>query len=149
MAEGILRRLVEVRGDPDVPIASISAGTMGMVGAPVSDFSADVAADHGIDITDHVSRDASLALLNQVDLVLALARDHLDYCRRLGVPDDRLYLLRGFPDRDVDPAFASVPDPIARPREVYEQVFLIIDEAIRRGFPEILNRARAKMDSQR
>ena len=148
IAEGILRQLVIDRGDPEVPIESLSAGTMGMVGAPVSDFSADVAADQGIDITDHVSRDASLGLLNHVDLVLAMAKEHLDYARRLGVPDDKLYMLRGFPNRDLNDSAASIPDPIARPREVYEQVFLMIDEAIRSGFPEIMRRARAKMEGQ-
>lgn len=148
IAEGILRRLVEDRGDPEVPIESISAGTMGMVGAIVSDSSADVAADQGIDITDHRSRAASLQLLEYVDLVLAMAYEHLDYVRRLGIPEDKAYMLRLFPEHNEDEDLASIPDPIARPREVYEQVFLMIDEAVRRGFPEIMRRARAKMDSQ-
>jgi protein-tyrosine-phosphatase len=144
MAEGILRKLVADSPADDVEIESLSAGTMGMVGMPASEWAVDVCAEYGIDISAHRSRAASRKLLHTVDLVLALAADHYAYGEELGVPSERLYLLREFPGKREANARLSIADPIGRPREMYQEVFFQIDEALRQGLPEIIERARAR-----
>jgi protein-tyrosine-phosphatase len=144
MAEGILRKVVAEHSAADVHIESLSAGTMGMVGMPASEWAVDVCAEYGIDISQHRSRAATRKLLHNVDLVLALAADHYAYCEELNVPPERLYLLREFPGKREPNQRLSIADPIGRPREMYQEVFFQIDEALRQGLPEIFERARAR-----
>lgn len=144
MAEGILRKLVAEAGVEDGVVESVSAGTMGMVGVPASDFAVNVAAEYGVDISQHLSQGASRKLLYNADLILALADEHFEYCRDLDVSKDKLYMLRSFPKHTSHLREMSVEDPIGQGRNVYQQVFFQIDEALRQGLPEIIKRAREK-----
>ena len=144
MAEGILRKLVADAGLGDDLIESVSAGTMGMVGVPASDFAVGVAAEYGVDISQHLSQGASRKLLYNADLILALADEHFEYCRDLDVPADKLFMLRSFPQQTSHLREMSVEDPIGQGRNVYQQVFFQIDEALRQSLPEIIKRAREK-----
>ena len=144
MAEGILRKLVEDLGDQAPPIEVQSAGTMGMVGQPASQFSVSVAAEYGIDISDHRSQAASRELLDSADLIFGLSDEHYHYVLDLGVNPEKIFLLRGFPNRDVDHDHASILDPIGMPRQAYQQVFFQIEEYTRHVLTEIVRRAREK-----
>jgi protein-tyrosine-phosphatase len=144
MAEGVLRKLVEDLGESAPPIESLSAGTLGIVGSPAAHYSVDVSAEHGVDIRDHRSQAATRELLHAADLVLALATEHFHYALDLDLPSGKVYLVRGFPGHEGGPDRLSIPDPIGRPREAYEQVFFQIEEAIRRSLPTIIRLAQAK-----
>lgn len=144
MAEGILRKLVADSGVGDNLIESISAGTMGMIDVPASDFAVSVAAEYGVDISQHLSQGATRKLLYNADLILALADEHFAYCRDLDIPKDKLYMLRSFPQHTTHLREMSVEDPIGQGRNVYLQVFFQIDEALRQSLPEIIKRAREK-----
>jgi protein-tyrosine phosphatase len=144
MAEGILRKLVSEDLASNVPIESMSAGTMGMTGMPPTQMAVEVSAEYGVDISSHLSQGASRKLLHNVDLILALADDHHEYCRELAVPVERVFLLRDFPNTHGEGRALSVPDPIGQARDVYRQVYFQIDEALRKSYPEIVKRARAR-----
>jgi len=145
MAEGILRKLAEDAGVADI-VESLSAGTMNMVGVPASDYAVSVAAEYGVDISEHRSQGATRKLLHTADLILALADEHFEFCRDLDVPTEKLYMLRSFPKQTSHLREMSVEDPIGQHRRVYQQVFFQIDEALRQSLPEITKRAREKMD---
>lgn len=144
MAEGILRKLVSEDQSLNVPIESMSAGTMGMRGVPATRMAVEVSAKYGVDISGHLSQGASRKLLHDVDLILALADDHREYCRELAVPEERVFLLLDFPNTPGQGRGRSVPDPIGQRRDVYQEVFFQIDEALRKSYPEIIKRARAR-----
>ncbi len=144
MAEGVLRKLVQEMGDSAPPIESLSAGTLGLSGTEAALYSIDVCAEHGIDIRSHRSQAATRKLLEHVDLIMALAAEHLHYTLDMGIPEDKVYLVRAFPSQDGDMAELSIPDPIGGPREAYEQVFFQIEEASRRHLPDIVKRATRK-----
>lgn len=147
MAEGVLRKLVEEMGKSAPPIESLSAGTLGLSGTEAALYSIDVCAEHGIDIRSHRSQPVTKELLDRVDLIMALAVDHLHYVLDVGIPEEKVYLVRAFPEQEGDLAELSIPDPIGGPREAYEQVFFQIDEALRRHLPDIIKRATRKHEA--
>jgi protein-tyrosine-phosphatase len=144
MAEGILRKLAADSNAESGLIESVSAGTMGLVGMPAAQKAIDVSAEYGVDLSRHSSQAATRKLLYNADLILVLADDHYTYCLNLEVPEEGLFLLRAFPQHTDKLREMSVPDPIGQGRDVYQEAFFQIDEALRQSFPEILNRARAK-----
>lgn len=141
MAEGILRKLVSEAADSGCDIQVASAGSMGLVDQPATKFAVAVTADFGIDIRAHRSQSVTRQLLGGADLVLALAAEHAEHCRAMGVPENQVYLLRAFPNRSPDPYADSIADPIGGDRKRYEQAFFQIDEALRRGLSSLLDRA--------
>ena len=73
MAEGLLRHRADAAGlDVHVSSAGILAG-----GSPATDHAVAVCADRGIDISGHVSRRLDRDLVENADLVICMARDHL------------------------------------------------------------------------
>jgi protein-tyrosine-phosphatase len=141
MAEGLLKKLLADRSGPPTSIDVASAGTMGLVGMPATDFAVEVSASYGVDIHQHHSQAATPELLDRADLVLALAADHYDFCRDMKVPPERLYMLRAFPGHPNALSQYVIPDPIGSPREQYQRTFFLIEEALRRCLPDIFARA--------
>ena len=141
MAEGLLKKLLDDRPGQGAAISVASAGTMGLVGMPATQPAIAVAADYGIDIRSHRSRAATPRLLDEADLVLTMADEHHDFCRGMGVPAERLYMLCAFPKHPEGLSRYNIPDPIGGDRTQYQRAFLLIEEALRRSLPEILQRA--------
>lgn len=84
-----------------------SAGTGGWhEGDPADHRARTVLAEAGYP-TDHAAAEVTVDHLG-ADLVVALHRSHVEPLRELGVPDERLHLLRDF---DPDAPSESVPDP--------------------------------------
>jgi protein-tyrosine phosphatase len=78
MAEAFLqRRLLEVAADaPDGRVRIHSAGTHATLGSPPPAVLA-AAADFGVDLGNHRSRQLDAALLDEADLVIGMAREHV------------------------------------------------------------------------
>ena len=73
MAEGILRHRAAAAGlDVHVSSAGVLQG-----GAPATDHAVKVSAERGIDISHHVSRRLDKAMVEDADLIIAMAREHL------------------------------------------------------------------------
>ena len=145
MAEGLLRARVEAAGlDVHVSSAGILAG-----GAPATEHAVAVLADRGIDISRHVSRRFDRAMIEQADLILAMASEHLREAVVMSPPAfSRTFLLRelvariekdgrrtveqlhaGREIRDYirgNPA-NDVADPIGQPHSRYEQTAQELD----------------------
>lgn len=139
MGEGILRSLLESESVRGVEVAS--AGTVDIPTIPASPLARDVAAAHGIDLSDHRSRHLTAEAAVASDLILAMTREHLDWI--IGIaPDvgDRAFLLSEYADgKDID-----VPDPIGGPLVEYETVYDMIENLLRRGLPRIVEAAGEK-----
>lgn len=139
MAEGILKKALADRHIEGIKV--ISAGTLGLVGAPATALAVEVSRAHGVDISAHLSQAFIPEIAQGSDLILALAGEHFDAALELGAPPENVYMLKTFPRRTRDFRSASVPDPIGSERAEYEKVFLQIDDALQRAVQEIVRRA--------
>jgi protein-tyrosine-phosphatase len=139
MAEGILRSMVPLDLAGEIEVRS--AGTGLFDGLPATPHAVRVMADHGVDITAHVSRGLYPTDARRADLILAMTGDHVD--RILAIAEDardKTHLLSEF----ADGSWRDVPDPIGGPREDYEMVYRLLFELVDRSLPRIVQLAKEK-----
>lgn len=140
MAAGILRKmLAEVRiTGVDVQ----SAGTAALEEMPATELAVKTASDWGVDLSGHRSRPVTEELAAGADLILTMTPEHREEIL-LHDPSagEKTFLLKSFPERvKNDPAF-WVRDPIGGGAAEYQRSFLEIEEALRRIFSSLLQRA--------
>jgi protein-tyrosine-phosphatase len=141
MAEGILRSLIQDSASGEEGGDSVfvfSAGTAGLTGFPPSDYARGVAREHGVDISEHLSRALTGETIDRADLILAMAEVHVD--RILAESPDasgRTFLLSEYAGATAD----DVPDPMGGSRRDYETVYRMLDAYLRRALPRILDSA--------
>jgi protein-tyrosine phosphatase len=127
MADRMFARQIDDRGLSDaVRVSSAGTGTW-HAGEPAHHHTVDVLRENGYP-TDHRAAaltDDHLA----ADVVVAMGRNHARILGELGVPADRLRLMRSFDPRseahppDVeDPYYGTLPD--------YRETFAVIDAAL-------------------
>jgi glycine hydroxymethyltransferase len=88
--------------------------------------------DHGLDVSSHRSRQLTKEMIDQSDVVLCLAQEHLQsilsaYPRF----QTKVFLLKQFL-RSLPVEDPSVRDPIGRPLDHYERCYDEIDEEVKR-----------------
>ncbi len=107
-----------------------SAGTLGMVGFPASSEAVRACSARGIDISGHRSKALGRYLIEQSELIFALARGHRDVVLEI-CPEavDRCLLLA----EDAD-----VPDPVGRTQGVYDSCCEMIEKAVRKRIKELV-----------
>lgn len=108
----------------------LSAGTMGLGGAPATDEAVQASLEVGADIGRHRSQPLSIELINSADMLFCMAEHHREQVLRM-VPSaaDRTFLLD---------ARGDVPDPIGSGIEVYRQAARRIQDAFRARLSEML-----------
>ncbi len=139
MAEGILKKALQDRGVDGVEVRS--AGTLGLHDQPATATAVEVARSHGVDIAEHRSAAFTPEMGRQFDLILALADEHFELALAMGVPAEKVYMLKTYPRRTRDRRSASVRDPIGGSKDLYEDVFLEMDDAIQRSIGELIRQA--------
>lgn len=127
MAEAVLReRLHKV----DVTVSS--AGTAALIGYPADPFAVEVSGHFGFDLSRHLARQASTALLTAADLVLVMTRAHADWVHdRVPPLRGRVQMLGRWRDQQ------EIPDPYGQPRAVFESVFEQIDDCVADWLPRL------------
>ncbi|MDZ7289730.1 MAG: low molecular weight protein arginine phosphatase [candidate division KSB1 bacterium] len=142
MAEGLLRLKLPSRLQDNVVIRS--AGTLGIEGMPASRHSVEIVEEMGGDISQHLSQGISRELVEEADLILVMAHEHLDYLHE-NFPQYRenVFLLKRFaragneaPD---DPDDDEIFDPIGSDKETYRACARMIDEELERILPTLVN----------
>lgn len=144
MAEVIARRAIDERGWRHVEVGS--AGMSAMSGVPASMEAVVVAGEEGLDLAAHRSRLLTAELVEEADLILAMAAHHLETVRRLG-GEEKAELLSTFAageeadgDGEVE-AGSSVPDPIGGTRDEYAETYRalegLVEHALRRLEPMV------------
>lgn len=141
MAEGAFRKLIKDSGVDDIAVYSSGAGALD--GQPASRFAVEAVKLRDVDLTGHLSQALTRSLVDQSDLILALAATH--YNTILGLSPqafDRTYVLKSFPEPgDVG---EGVIDPIGMPLTMYNEVFLDIITELERLLPQTLELADRK-----
>ena len=130
LAHGILQDMVEKRG---LNWTVDSAGTSGWLAGNAPDpFSIEVAASHGIDISEQRSRRLTAYDLGEYDYFLCMDAQNYQDTVRLAISDEeraKVHLILNF----VKPNYnMQVPDPYGKKRKGFEAVFEMLEEACER-----------------
>ncbi|TVQ32586.1 MAG: hypothetical protein EA370_12285 [Wenzhouxiangella sp.] len=142
VAEHILRDRLQRAGVKGVVVES--AGSLGM--APLSPPRECLAllAERGLDLSGHQPRAVDAAMMARAELVLCLAREHVDRLRsKFPEAASKIHLLgemSGQP-RDVD-------DPYGRSFDHYRRMVDEVSDLIDAGLEEIIRRCVAEEDRQ-
>ncbi len=128
MAEYLLRDNLKEREDVEVQ----SAGTCVFFKTSASSETVDVLKSQNIDALGHQSQPLTSILLKKADLVFVMTKMHRQQIlERVPEVEKRVYLLREF--ANIPKGFENsleIPDPVGKPKEIYEQCMLTIQEAI-------------------
>jgi protein-tyrosine phosphatase len=144
MAEGLLRLKLPSRLQDEAVIES--AGTLGIDGMPAARNSVEIVQERGGDISQHRSQGVTTELVEDADLILAMAHEHLEYLHE-NFPQYRenVFLLKRFArnsdeaTRQDDPDDDEIFDPIGSDKETYRVCAQIIDDELERIMPTLVN----------
>lgn len=128
MAEYLLAKMLGKRSDVNV----FSAGTGVYVRIGASYETVEVLKKEGIDATSHRSQPITQTMLKKADLIFVMTQLHkrqvLEMCPSV---EKRVYLLKEFVHKGEGVGVnLDIPDPIGKPKEVYEECIWTIKETI-------------------
>ncbi len=135
MAEGLFQhRLKQLESKLHEAIEVNSAGVFAIEGmSPTKDTLA-LLQREGVDFSSHMSRMLTDEMIRQADLILVMERFHREeILRRVPEAEPKVKLLKllGRTEELTGPE-TDIPDPIGKPREVYEACFQAIGEGVQR-----------------
>ncbi len=136
MAEGYFRAFIPRRLKNKIRI--VSAGTLGIFGRPASLETIEVMHERSIDIIAHRSQGVTKKLVENSNIIFALAYDHFEILTNY-FPDRKkdIYLLQSF-KRNKPSRKDSITDPIGLDFETYLRCRDTIEEEIKRIMPHII-----------
>ncbi|NOZ60852.1 MAG: low molecular weight protein arginine phosphatase [Calditrichaeota bacterium] len=131
MAEGLLKKKLYPEFLKKVEIES--AGTLGFIDSPATDYAVKAAEEKGVDISSHKSQPLTRELVDKTDLILVMANHHKDFIRN-HFPDsiDKVFLLTEFAKDDLEDRqdFPPIPDPIGETLSFYRKIIEQIDREL-------------------
>jgi L-threonylcarbamoyladenylate synthase len=136
MAEGLFRKYLAEKigcGIDELEAKGykvLSAGTMDMAGAPASAEAITACAARGVDLTRHVSRPVTRALVDTSDFIFGMTRSHCEQVHFLSAAAEGKCLPLA---RDGD-----IPDPIGRPQEYFDRCADMIEAAVKARLGELV-----------
>ncbi len=135
MAEGILRQMAKKDNLEYMDVVSSGVGTLD--GYPATGHAVRVAGRDGVDISNHHSSQLIAELMEEADLIFALAFDHYEKMSLMYPEDlDKIHLLKGFPEGRAERNL-SVADPIGLDFEEYQKTYDEIKAELKRIWPYI------------
>ncbi|MBC7228622.1 MAG: low molecular weight protein arginine phosphatase [Thermoflexales bacterium] len=142
MAAALLRRQLDEDGDRQ-DWRVLSAGIWAEEGEPASAGAVMAMAERGIDLTGHRSRRLTRQMVEEADLILGMAPQHVEAMRE-AFPEarDRIYLLAEMAGES-----HGIADPYGLSPVTYRVTANEIERLIRAGYPRIIalaERAREK-----
>ena len=125
MAKGLLKKVLAGR---DIQVAS--AGVSAIPGFRPTKETIEVMAKEGIDVSGHLSQRLTADMVHRADLILVMEHWHKEQILRLAPSaKSKVFLLKEYADQS-DGSEVEIPDPIAKPQEVYERCLQLIKECI-------------------
>lgn len=109
-----------------------SAGLVGVVDHDMAPLAREVALEHGVDAGPHRGRRLDSALCREYDLILVMEqRQREELIRRYPAASGKVFLLSHWNGAQ------DIPDPWRRDREVYEEVFKLLQQACAAWLPKL------------
>ncbi len=131
------QRLQQQGNDADWQVSS--AGTWAQVKRGASRYSVQVAAERGLDITQHQAEMIEARHLQEADLVLCMEAGHVEALRAEFPPyADKIFLMSEMVGKEY-----NINDPYGGPLEVYQTMAQELAEIFDRGFERIVTLAEA------
>jgi len=129
IAEALFKKMMREKHRDDVEV--YSAGVMTLSGVGASQGARTVLAREGIDVSGHISHEATKEMIRKSDLILVMEKLHEDAILKIA-PEvkNRVFLLKEF--AKIDENNLDIADPMGKPVDYYEQVFASIKEALER-----------------
>jgi protein-tyrosine phosphatase len=128
----LLRDRLQKRGLGDWVISS--AGTWALEKRGASQYSVELMAEDGLDISDHQAQMIEGKHLATADLLLCMERGHAEALKaEFPMWADKIYLFSEMVDRGY-----SISDPYGRSREAYELMVKDLSGIIDRGLDKII-----------
>ena len=135
MAQGFLqKRMKELQHRLQQPIEVASAGVFAIDGMSPSRETLRLLQDDGVDLSAHMARNLSNEMIREAALILVMEEFQAEEILRR-VPDarEKVHLLKRFGLTNPAPAEdPSIPDPIGKPKEIYEVCFAMIRDSVER-----------------
>jgi len=130
MAEYLLRDMLKKMKRKDVDV--LSAGTGVFIRSSASSETLAVLKKRCIDASMHLSQPLNSILLHKADLILVMTKNHRSQVlERLPQVEKRVYFLKEFMhEQKGSEGDLDVPDPIGKSSGVYEECFLMIQNAL-------------------
>lgn len=107
---------------PDVSVHS--AGLSAMVGWPADAVAQELMHERGIDISVHRAQQVTAELLFESELILTMSTDQQQQL------EQQYPSIRGRVHRLGKWGSYDIPDPYQRPRAIFEQSFILIDQGV-------------------
>ncbi len=127
MAEGIMKDCIldEIEsGEAPLPMRVSSAGTSAVEGFSASEYAVQAAAQHGIDIKSHRSKQLSGSIVESADLMLTMDSAHTAIINQYWPGFETVYELKSYnSDRPLKNPDRTVIDPIGMSLDIYLEVF--------------------------
>lgn len=121
IAEGLFNKLAAKNS---IKARAISAGTMAFIGSAAAENSIEVMASKNVDLSQHIARIANQAILEEADLILAMAKSHLD---NLPIKyRNKAFLLSSYASNTDEDVF----DPIGSDLQTYQECADLIEHHI-------------------
>lgn len=146
MAEGILRKMLKDRGVSKIKVSS--AGTCTLENMLPSPFAIQASQQNEVDISRQRSRQLTRRIVEEANLILTMAQEHIDFIKRVDEKSaSKAFLLKLFPqsrhlsNEERNGGVLSIKDPIGGSVEDYERSFMEIQKEVKRIFGEILKLA--------
>ena len=138
MAQYLLQHKLEQSFVP--PVSIDSAGTMGLDAQPVPREILELMQERDIEISPHRSKQVTDAMLQDADLVFAMAMNHYQELKtRRAIRADTLHMLTNFPNSTSPQPDQSIIDPYGGTLTLYKTILNQIDAELDRILPELLN----------
>lgn len=144
MAAGILKAMVSKTRFRHIVRVS-SAGTLLLPPSPAHEMAEKVAAANEIDIHRHTSRPINSKIVEQAELIVCMAVNHLDYLKKV-FPQfkDKFVLLKQW-NKPFPLANPSIADPIGHDVDFFSDTFASIHYELKRNLPHLFSRLKAFM----
>jgi protein-tyrosine-phosphatase len=141
MAEALARELLEEKGRSDIEVSSV--GTAAAVGSAASEGAYLVGMEKGLDLSAHVARQVTQALVEDADLVLGMSLPHVQRAEMIG-GRGKSWLLGDYAGKDRD--HAEVEDPYGGDLDDYRNTYMQLESLLALAIERIVreNDARAQ-----
>lgn len=123
----------QLRSEGVEGVSVISGGTLGIEGAPAAPEAVEALSRLEVDLRSHRSSGLTSEIVGQVDLVIAMARHHLEElaARFPEGTTDRQLVLAFDAGADPDPYAEDLPDPIGKSERLYHEQAAILRRCVR------------------
>ena len=130
MAHGLLRHMLAKKGRKEIQVLSAGVSTFGGLGATAETI--EVMRREGVDVSGHISQPVTPELIRNADIIFCMEELHREsILDRVPEAGPKVHLLKTFQAKQPPPD-PNIPDPIGRPKEVYESCLMTIKEAVER-----------------